>query len=231
MHARQHPQIKICGLTVPEEAAGCAALGADAIGLVFYPPSPRYLEFKQAAAITAILPAHVCAVGVFVDPTRQMLSEAIAKCRLGAVQFHGNEPQALIDQVRAHFDIKVIKCLFHARAPRIEDAGQYSVSAFLVECGHGAQPGGNASAWDWAAAAAFARSHPTVLAGGLTPDNVALALSAARPDAVDASSGLEISPGRKDLGKVERFVAAVRQSREMYEQSSIRLKHIFGAGC
>ena len=221
------PQIKICGLTIPEEAAACATAGADAIGLVFYPPSPRNISLNQAAAITTVLPAHVCPVGVFVDPTWAMLSEAIAHCGLRAVQLHGNEPQALIDQVQAHYGVKVIKGLFAVRAPRMEDAGLYSVSAFLVECGRGDQPGGNALSWNWAAAADFSRAHSMVLAGGLTPDNVAEAIAAARPDAVDASSGLESAPGRKDLGKVERFIAAVRKSRTFGEQVNIRTEPIF----
>jgi phosphoribosylanthranilate isomerase len=224
---RCYPQIKICGLTIPEEAAACAALGAHAIGLVFYPPSPRHVTIEQAAAITAALPSHVCAVGVFVDPEWEMLGRAITQGRLGAVQLHGNEPQELIDRVREHFGVTVIKSLFAARAPRVDDAARYAVPAFLVECGRGALPGGNALAWDWGAAADFARMYPTVLAGGLAPDNVAEAIIAVRPAAVDASSGLETCPGRKDSVQVERFITAVRRTENHYTESGIRMKNIF----
>jgi phosphoribosylanthranilate isomerase len=221
------PQIKICGLTLPEEAAACAALGADAIGLVFYPPSPRHVDPQLAAAVAAVLPPQVCAVGVFVDPSWELLCEAIAAARLGAVQLHGAETQALIDRVRERFGVKVIKGLFATRQPRLADADRYCVQAFLVECGRGAQPGGNALTWNWESAAAFARIHPTVLAGGLTPDNVTVAITAALPAAVDASSGLEAAPGRKDLGKVERFIVAVRQTRELYAQAGIQTQPVF----
>jgi phosphoribosylanthranilate isomerase len=223
------PQIKICGLTVPEEASACADLGADAVGLVFYPPSPRHVTPHRAAAVADVLPPQVCAVGVFVDPSWELLCEAIAAARLGAVQLHGAETQALIDRVRERFGVKVIKGLFATRPPRLADADRYSAQAFLVECGRGAQPGGNALTWDWEAAAAFARIQPTVLAGGLTPDNVGAAIAAALPDAVDASSGLEAAPGRKDLGKVERFIAAVRQTRNLYAQAGIRTRPVFKA--
>ncbi|RJQ84259.1 MAG: phosphoribosylanthranilate isomerase [Desulfobacteraceae bacterium] len=221
------PQIKVCGLTVPEEAAACAAMGADAIGLVFYPPSPRHLEADRAAAITAVLPSHVSAVGVFVNPTWEMLSEIILRSRLGGVQLHGDESPALIDQIQEHFGVKVIKGLFAERPPYFADAGRFSVPAYLLECGRGAQPGGNALSWDWGAAAAFARSHSTVLSGGLTPDNVAAAIAAALPNAVDASSGLEAAPGRKDLRKVERFLKAVRETNLLYERAGISLRPVF----
>lgn len=221
------PQIKVCGLTVPEEAAACATLGADAIGLVFYPPSPRYLELPQATTVAAALPAQVCTVGVFVDPSWGFLNEAIAACRLGAVQLHGRESGDFIDRLCRTFPVKVIKGLFATKAPRLEDADTYPASAFLVECGRGAQPGGNAQAWDWGAAADFARRYPTILAGGLTPDNVADAIAAARPAAVDASSGLEAAPGRKDLRKVERFIAAVRSTAALYEHTPAAVRPVF----
>jgi phosphoribosylanthranilate isomerase len=227
LHPPTRPQIKVCGLTVPEEAAACAAMGADAIGLVFYPPSPRHLELERAAAVASALPSHVSTVGVFVDPTWELLSEAIAACRLSAVQLHGSESQAFIDRVHQELDIKIIKGLFAAKAPRLTDAGQYSVSAFLVECGRGALPGGNALTWDWGAAADFARKHPTILAGGLMPDNVAEAIAAALPAAVDASSGLEAAPGRKDLRKVERFIAAIHRTDALYAHKRIGLRPVF----
>jgi phosphoribosylanthranilate isomerase len=211
-----YPQIKICGLTLPEQAAACAQLGADAIGLVFYPPSPRHLELDQAAAVAAALPGRVSPVGVFVDPEWPLLAAAIDRCGLRVVQLHGSESPEFAQRIRTELGVKVIKGLFTAKAPGLSTAQMYSVAGFLVECGKGPLPGGNAQAWDWASAASFAQSYPTALAGGLTPDNVTQAILAAFPAAVDASSGLESAPGRKDLKKVERFIAAVRSAHRIY---------------
>jgi phosphoribosylanthranilate isomerase len=157
---RRFPQIKICGLTDPGQAAACAQMGADAIGLVFHPPSPRNLSMDRATRITAALPAHVTAVGVFVDPPLELLLETITRCRLSAVQLHGAEPGALVDTLVQTHAVQVIKVLFAARAPRMEDAPHYRVTGYLVECGRGAQPGGNALTWEWGAAAGLCRSSP-----------------------------------------------------------------------
>lgn len=222
-----YPQIKVCGLTIPEEAVACARLGADAIGLVFYPPSPRYLELERAAEITAALPPAVAAVGVFVDPDWRFLSSVIDRCKLGVVQLHGNETPELARRIRDEWGVKVVKALFTAKAPGLDLAKDFSVAAYLVECGKGPLPGGNAEAWNWAAAADFARRYPTALAGGLAPDNVARAVAAALPAAVDASSGLESKPGRKDLTKVADFIRAVRGISPLYEASGLQPRPVF----
>lgn len=227
MQPRTFPQVKICGLTDADEAAACAALGADAIGLVFYPPSPRHVSVARAARIVAALPPGVTAVGVFVDPAPALLADIIVRCRLGAVQLHGAESQVLIDRLRNGFNGLILKALFAAKAPRLVDAGRYHGAAFLVECGRGSQPGGNALAWEWGAVADFARRHPILLAGGLDPDNVGRAIAAARPDGVDVSSGVEAAPGRKDLDRVARFVDAVRQSGALYEAEGLPLRRVF----
>jgi phosphoribosylanthranilate isomerase len=219
--------VKICGLTVPEEARGCAELGADAIGLVFYPPSPRYLTISQAAAVTRVLPPHVSVVGVFVDPTMEMLADAIEACGLCAVQLHGNEPPELPLRITDAFQIPVIKVLFASREPGLACADHYKAAAFLVECGKGRHPGGNAEIWDWASARDFVHAHATVLAGGLDPHNVIEAIGACLPDAIDISSGLESSPGRKDLDKVERLLAHVRKSAALYASAGKMPRIVF----
>ncbi len=221
------PQIKVCGLTTPGQAAACAALGADAVGLVFYPPSPRHLEPGQARAIVKALPAHVPAIGVFVDPEWPQLAERIESCGLKGVQLHGSEPPEMILRVRETFGITVIKGLFGGKSPGFGEAPRYAPTAFLVECGRGALPGGNAQAWDWGSAQAFACGHVTLLAGGLTPDNVAAAVAACRPDAVDASSGLESAPGLKDLDKVARFIAGVRGCAGLYRNPPKAIQPVF----
>jgi phosphoribosylanthranilate isomerase len=219
---RSVPFIKICGLTDPAEAAECARLGADAVGLVFFPPSPRHVKMDLAAEIAAALPAHVVPAGVFVDPHWDLLTEAVACCRIGVVQLHGSESPDFVARVRRELDVAVWKGLFATRSPMMADAGNYQPDAFLVECGKGALPGGNAMVWDWGAAAGFAHTYPTVLAGGLDPDNVARAIRAARPDAVDASSGLEAGPGHKDLDKVKRYIDAVQQTAPYYDKEERR---------
>jgi phosphoribosylanthranilate isomerase len=221
------PQAKICGLTIPEEARQCAELGAAAIGLVFYPPSPRHVELDQAREICAALPGHVPAVGVFVNPTWEMVSQAIEQCPLGGVQLHGNEPADLAARLRATYSIKIVKALFASKAPGLTEASRYEVNAYLVECGKGRLPGGNAMVWDWGSAADFAHRYTTILAGGLAPDNVAQAIAAALPHAVDASSSLESAPGRKDLSKVEAFLTSVRQTAGLYAAKGKILRQVF----
>jgi len=200
-------QVKICGLTRPEEAAACAAAGATAVGCVFYPRSPRRVSPAQAAAVRRALPAGVRLVGVFVDEPVEGILRAASAAGLDAVQLHGHEPPGDAARLRAE-GLFVVKALFAAREPSFARAAGYPVSAFLLECGRGPQPGGNARAWDWGAARALAERFPVILAGGITPENAAFALSAARPDALDVSSGVERRPGEKDIARVMRLIAA-----------------------
>ncbi|MCF8110961.1 MAG: phosphoribosylanthranilate isomerase [Desulfobacteraceae bacterium] len=202
-------QVKICGITEPEDALVCAAWGADAAGLVFYPKSPRFVTLNRAVQIASVLPAHVARVGVFVNETYETLMETAYNCGLSAVQLHGGEPPELVEKLRER-GLFVIKCLYVNGTPSIKTAPQYNASAFLVECSAGVLPGGNAKTWDWSAAREFAENYPTIIAGGLAPQNIEEAIYEARPDAVDASSALESSPGRKDTRKVRDFIYAVR---------------------
>jgi phosphoribosylanthranilate isomerase len=215
--SRNYPQIKICGLTDPDQALECAQLGADAIGLVFYPKSPRHVSVAQAAAIAARLPEHVASVGVFVNPDRDALLHTVDACGLSAVQLHGQESPRWVDDISRSTSAGIIKVLFAQRPPKLSDAVKYDIKGFLVECGKGRLPGGNAMTWDWAIAEELARRHPVILAGGLGPENVAAAISACLPDAVDASSSLEAEPGRKDMDKVKRFIEQVRRTAPLYQ--------------
>lgn len=221
------PQAKICGLTDPDEAAACAEMGAAAIGLVFYPPSPRNVELNQARRIQAALSGQVPAVGVFVNSDWDFLCRAIDTCRLGAVQLHGNEPTELVSRLRRRFDIPVIKVLFATRSPVMLDAHRFAADAYLVEAGKGVLPGGNAETWDWAAAKPFAAQHHTILAGGLDPENLEQAVAACLPDAVDASSGLERAPGHKDLDKVKRYLSALGRTASFYAKANRQIYSVF----
>ncbi len=205
-------QVKICGLTTADEAVGCAALGADAIGLVFYPKSPRNLTEAQAKDIVSALPAQVKTVGVFVNETFSAIMRKVEYCGLHAVQLHGQESPELVRQLRDEHLI-VIKGLYTERPPFLKEASDYDASAFLAECGKGILPGGNAMTWNWAEAKSFGEQYPLILAGGLSADNVSQAVAAGQPDAVDISSGVESAPGRKDLVKAEAFIHAVSQCR------------------
>lgn len=189
-------QVKICGLTIVENAVECASLGADAIGLVFYPPSPRHVTDEQAVQISRALPQKTVSVGVFVDESLDFIMDKAEKCGLGMVQLHGAESRGLTAELEAR-GVRVIKTLFENRAPYLSEAGSYTVSALLAECAGEKLPGGNAKAWDWRKARGAGRDAPLVLAGGLNPDNVAQAAAEALPDAVDVSSGVEAAHGIK----------------------------------
>lgn len=217
----RHPQVKICGLTRPGQAAACVAAGADAIGLVFFPKSPRHVSVRQGAEIAAAVAGRAALVGVFVDAARKDILARAKACRLTAVQLHGQETPELVEQMRNE-GLTVIKALFASRSPGFDRVGDYDPSAFLVECGKGKLPGGNARTWHWGDAAKLNSPKPVVLAGGLDPDNIAEAIAMARPDGVDLSSGVEQSPGVKDIDKVRRFISAVRN-----QETKSSLKTIF----
>jgi phosphoribosylanthranilate isomerase len=202
------PQVKICGLTTAEEAQACAELGADAIGCVFYPPSPRHVIDEKARDICRSLPAAICAVGVFVNEPFATIMRKVARCGLKAVQLHGQETAELAENLQNE-GLLVIKALFMNRAPSLDCAGAFRTSAYLIECAGGPLPGGNALAWDYRAAAGLSVKDPVILAGGINPDNVSRAIREASPDAVDVSSGVESAPGTKDMEKVKRLLEAV----------------------
>jgi phosphoribosylanthranilate isomerase len=202
------PQVKICGITRVQDALRCAELGADAIGCVFYPKSPRYLTKDRARDICTAVPDLLKTVGVFVDETYSSIMHHVEYCGLTTVQLHGREQSELVRRLREE-NIRVIKALFINGNPALEDASKYPASAFLVECGRGKHPGGNALEWNWEAAKNFGKKYPLILAGGLDPENVAPAIQMSAACAVDVSSGVESSPGRKNYGKVAAFIKAV----------------------
>ena len=202
------PFVKICGITRVQDALRCAEFGADAIGCVFYPKSPRHLSLDLARDICTSVPDHIKTVGVFVDETFSHIMRYVEYCHLASVQLHGREGPELVRRLRAA-NIHVIKALFVDGNPTVDDASKYPASAFLLESGLGKLPGGNAQEWDWESAKNFAKKYPLILAGGLDPENVATAVRMSTPRAVDVSSGVESSPGRKDFDKVAAFMKAV----------------------
>ena len=215
------PRVKICGLTQVENALECVALGADAIGCVFYPKSPRHLADARAREICLALPERVKTVGVFVNETFDSIMQRVERCHLKAVQLHGQELPELVSRLNKE-NLQVIKALFIDGKPSLDEVSRYHASAYLVECGLGKLPGGNALEWNWAKAKSFGEKHPLIIAGGLGPENVTHAIKVSMPHAVDVSSGVESSPGKKDLKKVAAFMDAVSR-----HNLKLSLKKIF----
>jgi phosphoribosylanthranilate isomerase len=201
--------IKVCGITRVEDALHAVEQGATAIGFVFWPRSPRAVTAAQAAEISSRLPSHVMRVGVFVDEPVSGIRTTVGQVGLTAVQLHGDEPPAYADVL----DWPVL------RAVSVADLTQASelwapATALLVDNIDPIRRGGTGTSIDWAQAAAIAHTRKVVLAGGLTPENVAGAIHAVHPFGVDVSSGVEAAPGVKDFGKVSRFVTNARRAFE-----------------
>jgi phosphoribosylanthranilate isomerase len=203
------PQIKICGITDIETARHCAELGVDAIGLVFFAKSPRNVSMEQAEEISRSVSGALQTVGLFVDESYDTVMRNVERCGLTAVQLHGVETPGMVTRLMANH-LRVVKALFQTREPLFESAAAFDAHGYVLECGKGRLPGGNAETWNWRAALDVARQHPVVLAGGLDPDNVASAIAQAAPDAVDVSSGVESEPGVKAHEKIGMFVETVR---------------------
>jgi len=210
-------EVKICGVNTPEAAHAAAGAGADYIGLVFYPPSPRAVTPAEAGAIARALPASVRKVGLFVDAGDALIAEALAAVGLDLLQFHGSEAPARVAAVRARFGVPVMKAIKVAGASDVAGAGAYLrvadrllFDAKAPEDMTGALPGGNALAFDWRLLADRSWPLPWMLSGGLDPANVAEAARICGAPAVDVSSGVEDRPGVKNLDKIRAFVAAAK---------------------
>jgi phosphoribosylanthranilate isomerase len=201
-------RIKFCGITSVADAAAAVTAGADALGFVFYPPSPRYVEPGVAAEIVAGLPPFVTAVGLFVNATAGEVRDTVASTGVSVVQFHGDEPPAECRLAPCRW-IKAIRV-----APDTDvaaaAAGYAEASALLLDTYDAALYGGSGRTFDWSRLPSRLE-RPFVLAGGLTPDNVAEAVRRTRPYAVDVSGGIEVTKGRKDPLKMRRFVTEVNQ--------------------
>jgi len=201
-------RVKICGITSVQDAAAAVDAGADALGFVFVPGTPRVISPEVAEQIAAGLPPFVTTVGVFVDQPLEEILSVIIRCRLQAVQLHGNEPETFSRRI----PVKVIKAIRVRDAADLRGIGTYPAHAFLLDAFVEGQPGGTGTTISWDLARQAIGRVPVILSGGLRPENVAQAVRAVRPYAVDVSSGVETSPGRKDHRKVREFIAAVREA-------------------
>ncbi len=207
---RHNVLVKICGLTLVDNALDCVKAGADIIGLVFFEKSPRHVSTTTAREIARALPQSVPACGVFVNETFDTIMQTVSACGLEIVQLHGAETPELADRLSAQ-NLVVTKAFFAARPPKLCETEKYKSADFcLAEYGKGILPGGNAETWDYDQALEMAKKVRLMLAGGLNPENVADAVARTHPHAVDVSSGVEKAKGIKDISKVKAFIRAAK---------------------
>jgi phosphoribosylanthranilate isomerase len=203
--------VKICGITNFEDALTSVKAGAEMLGFNFYPGSKRYIEPEAARDIIERLPPSVTTVGVFVNEASPAEVERLADLsNVRAVQLHGDEDAQYCRALKRRY---VIKALRTGSGFLVSEAGHYNVDAVMIDAFHHSARGGTGHQADWSIAAALTKTVTRLfLAGGLTPDNVSKAIQIVRPYAVDACSGLELSPGIKDPLLVADFVKQVRQA-------------------
>ena len=206
-------RVKICGITNVEDALLACELGADAIGLNFYSKSPRCISPFTASKIIRKLPPFVSAVGVFVNWQAAAVTTLAKALGLAAAQLHGDEPPQLVTEIAKK--VSVIKALHLGKGSALPPFAKYrGATSFLLDAPHSGQYGGTGRSTDWSLAHTAAKSHRILLAGGLTPENVAEAILAVRPYAVDVTSGVESKPGRKDPAKLNAFFEAVARANQ-----------------
>jgi phosphoribosylanthranilate isomerase len=199
--------VKICGITNPGDAQAAAEAGADALGFVFYPQSPRRISVEAAAGISRTVPPHVTKVGVFVDAPEDFVRNAIRECGLNMLQFHGEEPPEYCLQ----FGLLTLKAFRIRDAASLARVRDYRTDGWLLDAWSPDKWGGTGEQFNWdLAATARQWGRPIFLAGGLTPENVAEAVRRVEQYGVDVSSGVEAGPGRKDLAKVRAFIQAAK---------------------
>jgi phosphoribosylanthranilate isomerase len=200
-------RVKICGITRPADALAAARAGADAIGLVFYPPSPRYLSLDRAREIRDVLPPFVQTVALFVNADGAQVSQVIGRVHPAMLQFHGDEAPDFC----AQFGLPFVKaCRMKEGVSALEYLRPFSTAAAWLFDSHVPEYGGVGESFDWSLVPAT--DKPVILSGGLSRDKVAEAIRRVRPWGVDVSSGVESAKGIKDAAKIAAFIAEVRNA-------------------
>ena len=199
-------EVKICGLTSPDDALRCVEAGADAIGLNFWPGSPRCIDVRNARYIVEAAGDHVQMVGVFVAFNLSQVREILTETGVQWAQLHGQEPPELVAALLP----KAYKAIGVEDGSAVALARTYPGEHLLLDASVPGVPGGTGRTFDWAIAAEVAKERKLTLAGGLHPGNVARAVTVVRPFRVDVASGVESEPGRKDPELVRRFVEAAK---------------------
>lgn len=218
--------VKICGLKTPETLDAALAAGADMIGLVHYPKSPRHLDVAAAADLAERARGRAQIVALVVDPDDALLADVAERVRPDLVQLHGRETPDRVAEIRTRFRLPVMKAIGIGEEADLGRVAPYSAvcDRLLFDAKppktEAALPGGNGIAFDWRLVAALDPGRPTMLSGGLTPDTVRAAIAATRMRAVDVSSGVEFSPGNKDPIAIAAFIAAARAAWRAEDEAS-----------
>ena len=223
-------EIKFCGITDLDDAQRALAAGAWAIGLIFWPGSPRRCEFDTAAEIAGAVKRRVEVAGVFVNATLDHVAATAETVGLTMLQLHGDEGPAYCAEAARRTGCKVIKAARVRSRADVQALASFHTDYHLLDSYSAAVPGGTGETFSWELARADGvrprlprnRRIPMILSGGLNPDNVAEAIAAVRPFAVDVASGVELAPGRKDPEKLQAFAAAVRAAQPVEIPSAAR---------
>jgi phosphoribosylanthranilate isomerase len=203
------PKIKFCGITSVKDAERAAAAGAWAIGLIFWPRSPRRCELDAAAAIASAFKRRLEVVGVFVNPTLDELARVADSVELTMLQLHGEEGPSFCSEAARRTGCRVIKAARVRSGADIQALGPFHTDYHLLDSYAPGSPGGTGHTFSWEIARAHRGPVPVILSGGLTPQNVGEAIAVVGPFAVDVASGVELSPGCKDPAKLQAFADAV----------------------
>jgi phosphoribosylanthranilate isomerase len=204
-------EIKICGIANLEDALCVVECGADALGFIFHPQSPRFVSPAKVREIVEALPRDIAKVGVFVNRDVREVRWIKDFCGLDFIQLHGDEPPEYCRQLPPD---RLIKAVFPHEATDLKELAGYPVKAFLADARDGGRRGGTGKNTDWAAAKAIGEVMPLILAGGLNAENILEAIEAVSPLAVDLNSGVEEFPGKKDPEKVRAVIAVVRSMKK-----------------
>jgi phosphoribosylanthranilate isomerase len=202
-------RVKICGITALEDAHQAVELGAWALGMIFWPHSPRACPVEQAEAIGAQLHRRVELTGVFVNATLDEVAASADRCRLTLLQLHGDEGPAYCREAARRTGARVIKAARVRDATQVRVLGAFHTDYHLLDTYSPDRPGGTGEQFDWRLAGLHGPTPPLILSGGLTPGNVGDGIQAVRPFAVDSASGTEAEPGRKDPALLEAFFRSV----------------------
>lgn len=213
-YASDMARVKICGVTRPEDAELCAELGAWAVGLNFVEQSPRFVDRAVAIELAAVLKRRCEVVGVFVNPTLAEVASAVEDLDLTMTQLHGDEGPSFCAEVARKTGTKVIKAFSVRSAAEIMAAEAFRCDYHLFDSDSGEARGGSGVSFDWTVLGKRDSTVPMILAGGIGPDNAARAIEVTHPYALDVASGVEVSPGIKDPGRLRSLFAAIGSGSE-----------------
>ncbi|MDZ8054022.1 MAG: phosphoribosylanthranilate isomerase [Aulosira sp. ZfuVER01] len=214
-------RVKICGITQPQQSVAIASLGATALGFICVPTSPRYVNILQIQAAVAPLPKNIDKIGVFANTSITEIKQIVIESGLTSVQLHGNESAEFCFQLRQVLPgVELIKAFRIRSSEHLEQVAEYTnyIDTLLLDAYHPQQLGGTGQTLDWNMLQEFRPSCPWFLAGGLTPDNILDALSMVEPNGIDLSSGVEKTPGDKDLDRVAKLFAKLGAVKRLKDE-------------